>query len=117
MKRILIVDDDTNLLSVLKSSLDKGGYKPVVTTSCEEGLKIFYDHLPDLVFLDINVGDEDGREMCRKIKAHADYQHIPVILMSANHDALGLFKNYGATDMIEKPFSIPDILQKIQLHL
>jgi two-component system, OmpR family, response regulator VicR len=117
MKRILIVDDDTDLLLVLKSSLEKGGYEPVVTTSCTEGLRIFYEHLPDLVFLDINVGEEDGREMCSKIKAHADYQHIPVILMSANHDALGLYKNYGAVDMIEKPFSISDLIRKIELHI
>lgn len=116
MKRILIVDDDVDLLEVLKKSLSKSGYEVVVTTSCDDGLKIFYEHLPDLVFLDINVNHEDGREMCQKIKAHAEYQHIPVVLMSANHEALRPYKTYGAVDKIEKPFGIPSVLQKIELY-
>jgi DNA-binding response OmpR family regulator len=117
MKRILIVDDDTDLLRVLKASLGKNGYEVVVTTSCGEGLRIFYEHLPDLVFLDININDQDGRDMCRKIKAHAEYQHIPVILMSANYEALRLYKTYGAIGMIKKPFNVSTILQKSQLYL
>ena len=114
MKKVLVVDDDTDLLVVMKSFLKKNGYEVRVTTSCEEGLNIFYSFKPDLVLLDINVGSEDGREMCRKIKTQAEYAHIPVLLISANHEALQLYGDYGANAAVQKPFELPALLQLLQ---
>ena len=61
MKKILIVDDDEDLLTNMKSFFKRNGYHVVVTKSCDEGLDIFYSFQPDLVLLDINVSDQDGR--------------------------------------------------------
>lgn len=114
MKRVLIVDDDTDLLAALKSFLTKKGYNVTTTTSCNEGLDILYSVLPHVVLLDINVGSEDGRTMCKKIKNTAESQHIPVILISANHQALASYQEYGANASLPKPFDLPVLLHKIE---
>ncbi len=114
MKKVLVVDDDTDLLVMMKTFLKRNGYDVRVTTSCEEGLDIFYSFKPDIVLLDINVGSEDGREMCRKIKTQAEYCLIPVLLISANHEALQFYGDYGANAAVKKPFVLPSLLQLLQ---
>lgn len=114
MKRILIVDDDVDLLASLKSFLTRKGYEVTTTTSCDNGLQILFSASPHLVLLDINVGDEDGREMCRKIKGNAESQHIPVILISANHQQLERYQDYGANEFLPKPFDSLKLLQTIE---
>lgn len=87
-----------------------------MTKSCNQGLDIFYSFQPDVVLLDINVGDQDGREVCRKIKSQAEYNHIPVILISANHEALKFYVDYGANGILEKPFELIHLLRLIQTY-
>ncbi len=114
MKKVLVVDDDTDLLVMMKAFLKKNGYEVAVTMSCEEGLAIFYSFKPHVVVLDINVGNEDGREMCRRIKTQAEYRHIPVLLISANHEALQFYNDYGANGAVRKPFELPSLLQLLE---
>ena len=117
MDKILIVEDDEDLITLLKSGLSKNGYQVRATISCKEGLEIFYQFLPDLVILDINVGNEDGREMCRQVKASAEFQLIPVIMISANDISLELYKDYGANDILKKPFLLAQIQKLISKYL
>jgi len=117
MDKILIVEDDEDLITLLKSGLSRNGYQVRATISCKEGLEIFYQFLPDLVILDINVGNEDGREMCRQIKASAEFQLIPVIMISANDISLELYKDYGANDILKKPFLLAQIQKLISKYL
>ena len=101
---ILIVEDATDLMDLLKSKLSKNGYQVKATISCEEGLEIFYEFLADVIILDVNVDGEDGRDVCKQIRTHADFQHIPVIMISANDSALLSYQEYGASDILKKPF-------------
>lgn len=117
MKKVLIVDDDVDLLSLIKATLKKNGFDVAVTTSCDEGENIFYSFKPDILLLDINVGTQDGRQMCKKIKAQAEYQHIPVILVSANFDMLEAYKEYGANTVVKKPFKLSAFLELIRTEL
>lgn len=117
MKRILFVDDDEDLLAAMKIFLQQQGYEVRVTTSCSEGLNILETFHPDLILLDINVGSEDGRLMCRQIKDQAKYEHIPVILISANDDALTTYSHYGADECIVKPFDPLDLAATLKVHL
>jgi DNA-binding response OmpR family regulator len=117
MKKVLLVDDDIDLLSVMNFFLKKNDYSVRITTSCDEGLEIFYLFQPDLVLMDINVGTQDGREMCKTIKSHAEYQHIPVILISANYDMLGMYRDYGANNILKKPFEVAQLLQIIKAQI
>lgn len=115
MKRILVVDDDADLLASLKSILARKGYDVTTAGSCAEGWEALHAAPPHLVLLDINVGNEDGRDLCRKIKGTAESQHIPVILISADHQALGLYRDYGAIGSLPKPFDLPALIQKIEM--
>jgi putative two-component system response regulator len=102
MNHILVVDDDTDLLMWIKAFLVRKGYKVTTTTTCSEALSILETARPDIIFLDINVGHEDGRETCRAIKKRAEFKHIPVILISANHEQLRNFGDYSADTVSRK---------------
>ena len=117
MKRIMVVDDEKDLLAVVKGYLERAGYEVAVTTTCNEGLDILKSFKPDLIYLDINVGTEDGREMCRQIKSLAEHKHIPVILISANDDALKTYREYKADGIMKKPFEPLKLLDLSELHL
>lgn len=113
----MVVDDERDLLAVVKGYLRRAGYDVTVTTSCEEGLNILISFKPDLIFLDINVGSEDGREMCKSIKSMAEHKHIPVILMSADDDSLKTYKEYGADSFVRKPLQPGHLLNLATIHL
>ena len=117
MNKIMVVDDETDLLALVKGYLKRAGYEVAVTTSCHEGLKILESFKPDLVLLDINVGSEDGREMCKQIKSLAEYEHIPVILISANDDALSTYKECGADAFLKKPLQPLMLSDTVRLYL
>lgn len=117
MKRILFVDDDEDLLAAVKIFLRQQGYEVAVTTSCNEGLEILATFHPDLILMDINVGSVDGRVICRQIKQQARYEHIPVILISANNEALKTYNEFGADDFILKPFNLSHMAETISDHL
>ena len=117
MKKILVVDDDTDLLEIVRLSLNTSGYEVILANTCAEGIKTFYREKPDLVLMDINVRDEDGREMCKQIKSDAAYQHIPVILISGNSEALSTYKKYGANDAINKPFEVALLTDRVGRYL
>ena len=104
MKKIMVVDDEKDLLALVKGYLTKAGYDVTVTTSCKEGADILASFKPHLIFLDINVGNEDGREMWKQIKSLAEHKHIPIFLISANDDSLKAYKEYDADSFLKKPF-------------
>jgi DNA-binding response OmpR family regulator len=117
MNKILVVDDDVDLLTNMKSFLKKQGYEVAVTTSCKEGTEILLSFQPDLILLDVNVGDEDGRDMCRLIKNQAKYKHIPVLLISARHEELMLYDQCGASAFLKKPFELPVLADTLRSYL
>lgn len=117
MKRILFIDDDEDLLAAMKIFLRQQGYETAVTTSCREGLEILRSFQPDLILMDINVGSDDGRLVCRQIKEQADFEHIPVILISANDTALRTYRDYRADNFIHKPFDLSDLSKTLSKYV
>jgi CheY-like chemotaxis protein len=88
-----------------------------VSTTCSEGTDILASFKPDLIFLDINVGLEDGRDMCRQIKSLAEHKHIPIVLISADDDSLQTYKEYSADSYLRKPFLPPQLLKTAASYL
>jgi CheY-like chemotaxis protein len=117
MKKIMVVDDERDLLALLKGYLKRAGYDVAVTTTCGEGTAILASFKPDLIFLDINVGTEDGRDMCRQIKSLAEHKHIPIVLISADDDSLQTYKEYSADSYLRKPFLPPQLLKTAASYL
>jgi DNA-binding response OmpR family regulator len=117
MKKIMVVDDEVDLLALIKRYFKRAGYDVAVTTSCEEGLAILNSFKPDLIYLDINVGTEDGRVMCKQIKSAAEHKHIPIILISANDDALRTYEVCQADGILRKPLQPAQLLEQAAFHL
>jgi DNA-binding response OmpR family regulator len=119
MKRILAVDDNTDILSVLRYILEDSGYKVDTLSDGHHLFDKIKEHTPDLILLDIMLGDNlDGRELCRDVKDKAETHGIPVILISANHNISDVFNQEGAPDdFISKPFDMYVLLNSIERQL
>ncbi|MDO9374664.1 MAG: response regulator [Ferruginibacter sp.] len=112
MATILVVDDSEHLIALLSQILIQNGYKVETAVSKKELVNHLLNLTPDLIFLDIRLSGDDGRKICRDLKANSSYKNIPIILMSADADLLETFAEYGANDMINKPFDRALILDK-----
>lgn len=118
MKRILAVDDNQDILDVLRYILEDSGYE-VDTLSDGHNLfqKIKNTH-PDLILLDIMLGDMDGRTLCKNVKESSETHNIPVILVSASHNVSDSLNQKGApNDFIAKPFDMNVLLNSIKRQL
>jgi len=113
MNRILIVDDNADVLQVMQLLLSSRGYEVDVTTKGEETYMKTEIFDPNLIFLDIHLGGMDGRDICKTLKLNEETSHIPVILFSANNIKDNLFTEALADEFIAKPFDIHDLLSKV----
>ncbi len=113
MKRILIIDDDHEVLNAVSFLLIINGYTVETAVSVETITDKIDTFKPDLLLLDVALSGEDGRNVCRKLKDHPTYKSIRLILFSANLTVNSDFKECGADDFIEKPFEIEQLLNKI----
>ena len=117
MKKILVIDDDPGIITVIELLLKRQGYK-VATAAQEVGAyKKVEQFVPDLILLDVLLSGVDGREICRRLKSSNQFQNIPVIMFSAHPSAQKHIEAYKADDFLHKPFQVPELLQKIEHHL
>ena len=109
--KVLIVEDERDLLELLKYNLDREGYEVDTAVSGEEGLKKVRADPPDLVLLDLMLPGMDGLEVCRGLKGRPETAGIPVIMLTARGEESDIVAGLelGADDYITKPFS-PKIL-------
>jgi DNA-binding response OmpR family regulator len=111
--RVLVVDDDIDLLMLLERKLQQNGYVVESAGSLSEAEYILSLFKPDLVLIDINVAGEDGRQLCWKIKHTAQAGKPKVVLMSGLYYPLNKVMLFGADDFIAKPFPPEFVQQKI----
>jgi len=118
MKRILAVDDNKDILNVLRYILEDSGYEVDTLSDGHFLFEQIKEHTPDLILLDIMLGDMDGRVLCKDVKTTEATHSIPVILISANHKIADVLKQYGAPDdFVEKPFDMYTLLNTIERQL
>lgn len=117
MKKILIVEDDKNILTGLVDNLEMEGYKVVVAKDGREALKQAKERKPDLIVLDVMLPKLNGFEVCRALKAEGS--NTPIIILSArgqeSDKVLGL--ELGADDYVTKPFSPRELLVRVKAVL
>jgi DNA-binding response OmpR family regulator len=116
-KRILIIDDDIDLLMLLERCLDREGYAVETAASLAEAEDILPQFLPHLVLLDINVNGEDGRQLCWKLKNTATVPAAKVIIISGYDYNTGRAVLFGADDFITKPLHTEYLLHRVDLFL
>src|ERR1700721_953698 len=118
MKKIVLIEDDTDLFSLVQYNLEKEGFAVAGAQTGRGALELCRRERPDLVILDIMLPDSDGLEICKGIRAHPELQHIPVIFLTARASEtdriVGL--ELGANDYIVKPFFIRELIARIKLQ-
>jgi CheY-like chemotaxis protein len=116
MKKILIVDDEKNILTTLKIYLNREGYD--VRAACDglEAIKIVFEFFPDIVLLDIILPGIDGYLVCKALKSEENTKNIPVVFMSAKSEKKDMEEAFeaGCDDYLVKPFR-HDTVKKIIL--
>ncbi|KAF6583239.1 MULTISPECIES: response regulator transcription factor [Paenibacillus] len=116
MHKILIVEDDPQISSLLQSYLEKYGYEGVIVSNFDQVLSTFQEVKPDLVILDVNLPRFDGFYWCRQIRTQST---CPILFVSARDDKMDqvIALQNGADDYITKPFHPEVLLAKIESNL
>ncbi len=116
MARVLIIEDEPSIAENLRFALARDGYTTHLVTLGAEGLKFVAETAVDLVILDLGLPDMSGFEVCRRLRAFSD---VPVIFLTARGDEIdrvvGL--EIGADDYVVKPFSLREMMARVQAHL
>lgn len=119
VEKILVVDDEENLLELIEYNLGKEGYRVACVASGEEAIREAKQFLPDLILLDLLLPSVDGLDVCKVLKADAKTQHIPIIMLTAKSEEADVVTGLelGADDYLTKPFSPRVLLARIRAIL
>jgi DNA-binding response OmpR family regulator len=116
-RRLLVVDDEPDILEFLQIILEEEGYEVVVSDKGEYLEQLHNGRLPHLILLDVLLSGKDGREIVKYLKSQQETKHIPVIMFSAHPSAEETARQAGADDFLAKPFEIDVLLEKIKHYL
>jgi len=117
MKKVLLIDDDPDVITVLQLLLKKKGYEVATASREEEAYHQVKAFEPDLIVLDVLLSGVDGRTICKQLKNSKASKHIPIIMFSAHPGAQKNMADFGADDFIPKPFESNKILERIEAQL
>jgi len=114
-KKILIVDDEPNIVMMLERRLKANGYDVIAAYAGEEALKRAKEDGPDLILLDVMMPPPNGFQVCRTLKDDPKYKHIPVVLLTAKVTESDQFwgMESGADAYVTKPYNADELLAKI----
>jgi len=115
MAKILIVDDSDDLLEMLSMMLKIRGYEIITCDNFLGTIKCINSFQPDLLMLDVLLGNHNGRDICKEIKKF--FPNLPILLMSASHELLRNFKECNADAILEKPFEMDVLNQTVSALL
>lgn len=118
VKKILVVDDEENIRELIKFNLETAGYSVELAADGQAGIDKL-DNSLDLIILDLMLPVLDGLTVCRKIRGNDQYQHIPIIMLTAKGEEIDkiLGLEMGADDYLTKPFSPRELLARIKAIL
>jgi len=116
MFKILVIDDDVDLLFLGSSMLRQKGFEVHSLARPENVLHVVKSFRPDLILLDIKLGDYDGRDLCLQLKNNPETKDIKIILYSAFPETSVDVMKYGADDFIMKPYEMDYMIGRIR-HL
>jgi len=117
MKRILIIDEDIDWLTAMRSFFERSGHAASVASSYPEAYELLEAILPDLILLDITPGDPNGLLLYKKIKLQGDFAHIPIIVTSHHAETNDLYRPYGDAAFLKKPFQLSRLMRTLRIYL
>jgi CheY-like chemotaxis protein len=116
-RKILLVDDDVDHLSISKLVLTNRGYNVLVLWNTGVLVEVVKDFMPDLIFMDHHMPEMNGRQATQLLKNNEATKHIPVVYFSSADNLESLSKEAGADGFLAKPFKIEQLLATIQRYL
>jgi DNA-binding response OmpR family regulator len=117
MKKILVVDDDVDILMLVKMTLAMHNFTVEAIPRWEDIDDRIEHFTPDLILLDVSLIGADGREICKRLKQSGETQHIPVILFSANAEMGNNIQECKAQAFIAKPYELSHLLKTIRVYV
>jgi len=114
MIKVVVVDDDYDLLELVCLMLETKNTSPLCLQDCKQTMPALHNHVPHVVVMDIYLGDCDGRDLCKQIKSSEQFGNIPVILYSAGSIDPASIKACGADHFLKKPFDMNTLLERVQ---
>jgi DNA-binding response OmpR family regulator len=114
--KILVVDDEPNIVLSLEFLMKQAGYQVRTASDGELALEAVAADCPDLVLLDVMMPRKDGYEVCQTIRANPNWQHVKIIMLTAKGREIEREKGMalGADDYVTKPFATRDVVEKVQ---
>lgn len=117
-KKILAVDDDSDILDVIRIILEEEGYEVFTLANAKYVFDEVAQNSPDLILLDVMLGGLDGRDICKALKEHDSFKKIPVVMISASHNLDNLLLSPGAPDnFLAKPFDIDRLVEMVKMQI
>jgi two-component system, OmpR family, alkaline phosphatase synthesis response regulator PhoP len=118
-KKILIADDEPNIVTALEFLLQRNGYEVLIARNGDAALKIIEAQRPDLVLLDVMMPVKSGFEVCQRMRERAEWRDIKIIMLTAKGRDVEMSKglSIGADLYITKPFSTQELVTKINALL
>jgi two-component system phosphate regulon response regulator PhoB len=116
MERVLIVDDDPDIVRLVSYNLSHAGYEVQTATTGRKALELIQQHPPDLIVLDLMLPDVDGMEVCRSLRQQAPSRRIPIVMLTARSEEIDRVVGFelGADDYVAKPFSPRELVLRIK---
>jgi CheY-like chemotaxis protein len=114
-KKVMVCDDDLHVIETVGHVAREEGYEVISAEDGEEGLRLAREQLPDVLFLDVMMGDTDGLEVCRELKSNPATRHIYVILLTAMGQTSDAESGYcaGADEYMTKPYAPRSLRKKL----
>lgn len=117
MNKVLVVDDDLDILTLVKTILSVNNFTTEILSQWEHIYSTVETFRPNLILIDISLSGADGTEICKKLKQDPGTMHIPVILFSANVEMGKRALDCGAEGYLSKPFSIKELIETIKKNI
>src|SRR5262245_19963563 len=116
MERVLIVDDDPDIIRLVSYNLMQAGFEVVTADTGRAALEIADRRPPDLIILDLMLPDVDGMEVCRSLRAHELSTHVPIVMLTARSEEIDRVIGFelGADDYVMKPFSPRELVLRVK---
>jgi len=112
-KKILVLDDDPDIGTMIKMMLEYKGYSVTVSERAEHAYEVLRNDGVDLIIMDMLLSGVNGTDLCSELKKDSSLAHTPIIMISAHPNAKEICLQAGADEFISKPFDMQDILSKI----
>jgi two-component system alkaline phosphatase synthesis response regulator PhoP len=119
LPKILLVDDEEDILELLQYNLRREGFQTVLAYDGVEGLEQAEAEQPDLIILDVMMPRLDGLEVCRRLRQHAHLRQTPILMLTARSEEEDMVRglDYGADIYLTKPISVPVLLSQVKALL